>query len=674
MGGFLRAVQAETVVGPLRRGFKRNVWQAEHGRLADDEVDKYLFDTGLLIFEKANSIRAGLKLTFSESLRATTKIRAFVALANHILCTVQNKTRDAMTELAEKHKAKLPGIPIMAHELAALTLELPVGANYGPDEIVQATVDGVQVPLKRILEASPNPTGNPELGRCDWDQARMDFNLGVLYSHIEGLWDDCLWNGYKAERSGGIVTFVPKDLTWLEREAVSRTRYTSLSNEFAMHALNVHQALLDSGRLPALGALAVKAVKRVGKRQEIKLFDTVTDASKWLLTMRAYASEPYYTELLNEAQTNLEGASLNQLLTAWTVIASASDILKQEVEATEFAKPDDPRTWLPDYAPVLQVGALVRAVVTASVCSYSQAKRILEFLTFRGNSDQELWTQPLLPVSRDAVVPLFAATSSPNLRRLVDVWLKQLGVDLSLRGPAFEAHVRATIERDIKQSPLLASSSSCLGKHLKFTPNGEREEEIDVVAIIGDILIVGEAKCFLEPAEPKEIARHREKVLDSVTQVKRKASAVERHKQSFRRRAAEEGLSMPEQFSVQPLVILNNAIHVGIPVESVPIVDEHILGVFFRGEFVELALKESNEPVKPIRKRLLYSSPGEASGVLPGFLAVPPQMEPLLKGIDVRPVPVPAVTKGDWIGQFLSVSCVANVESLVQVDLPPLGS
>ncbi|MFM9886533.1 MAG: hypothetical protein ACKVQT_26195 [Burkholderiales bacterium] len=676
MGSFSKAVQAETVVGPLRRGFRITAWQAEHSKLADDEIDKNLFDAGILIFEKANDIRARLKLTFSQSFKATTKIRAFAALANQNLCVIQRRTREAMSELVERHAADPTGAPLMAHEFAGLTLELPFGATYSPDEIVQATVDGVQVPLKRILEPNPDLGGNPEFRTIDWEEAQMDFNLGVLYSHIEGLWDDCLWNGYGADRNEKVVTFSSPDTTWQEREAISRTRYMSLANEFAVHAHDALRNLIKSGRLAALGPLRVTAVKRVGKRQKIKLatFDADSEAGQWLLTMRGYASEPYYTELLSDAQPMLRGASLNHLLTAWTVTVSASDVLLQEVDAMDFAKPDDPKTWLPNYAPVLQVGALARAVATASACSYLEATAIVEFLIFRGEKDQELWAQPLLPVSKEAVVPLFAAITSPNLRRLVDVWLRQLGVDLGLRGPAFEAHIRAFMRRDIEQSPLLAGSSSCLGKHLTFTPDGEREEEIDVVALIGDILIVGEAKCFLDPAEAKEIARHREKVLESVAQVKRKASAVARHKHAFRQRAAEEGLSIPEEFRVQPLVILNNAIHVGITVESVPIVDENILGVFFRGNLVELVLKEPNMPINPIRKRVLYSSPEEAAHVLPAFLAAPPQMEPLLKGIARRLVPIPRVTQSDWVGLFLAVSCVPKLESSAQNHVQPLDS
>lgn len=661
MGRFLDAVKDESVVSPLRRGFNKSIWKNKHDTLGDDEIDRNLFDSGLLLLEKANNIRAGLRVTFSGDLKATTKIRAFAALANYNFWAIKQKTIEAMVKLAEGHKATQQDAPVMAHELASVQLQLPIGAEYGPDEIIQSLVDGIQIPLKRVLELDPDLSGNPEFGKLNWGEAMLDLNLGMLYAYVEGLWDDCVWNGYTTEKNGQLVTFSPGDIHWQAIEAISRVRYLSLAREFAVHSLD---ALLYSHRPPELGAMCAKALKREGKRQEIQLMtvDLGSEAYQWFLVMRSYASEPYYKELLNESQLRLKGASLEQLLTAWTVTSSASNLLLQGVEMADSSKSMNSNVALPNYAPILQVTALTRAVASASACTYAQATAIVDFLTYRGANDQELWAQPLLPVGRDVITPVFAVTNSPNLRRLVDVWLKQLGVDLGLRGHAFEAYIRSAIKNDMETSPLLSRISSCLGTHLNFTPVGEREEEIDLVAIVGDVLIVGEAKCFLEPAEAKEIARHRDKVIDAVAQVRRKSNAIERNRQAFRHRCTEVGLSLPEGFEIQPIVILNNAIHVGSPIDGVPVVDEYILSVFFRGEFVEVALKAKNRSFEPIKKRILYNSAEEGMKVLPQFLANPPQMTPLWNGVTKRWVPIPGVTETDWSGEFLTVSCVPNVD------------
>lgn len=670
MGRFIKAVQVGEVQGPLRSGFTISKWQAAHAKFGDDDNDQNLLNAGLLIHEKANSIRSGLKVTFAKELKATTKVRAFAAMANYNLCVISEKYQDAQKHIAAKHHEKHPDVPVMMHELAAVKLELPIGAEFSPDEIIQSMVDGLEVPLKRILATRPDLQGVPEFGKLSWDDVMLDFNLGALYSHIEGLWDDCLWNGYKASSDGQKVTFAPADIAWQARSVISRVRADSLSREFATHAQHAQKRPSYKRLIETLGPLKIKALSKVGRQQSIQLahFDSESIEGLRLLTMRAYASEPYYTELLEEPQRLLKGATLNQLLTAWVVVSGASAHLRDELQGLDVKKPTEPKTWLPNFAPVLQISALKRAISTACTTSFEQSEALLDFFVFRGNPDQELWAQPLLPASKDVVIPLFATTTSPNLRRLIDVWLRQLGVDLGARGPAFEEHIRASIRREIAQSPLLNNHANCLQRGVKFTPSGEREEEIDVVAAIGNVVIIGEAKCFLEPAESKQTAMHRSKVIDAVEQVKRKAEAVNRNKEEFRQRVSQLGLELHGNFDVLPVVILNSAIHSGFSIDGVPITDEYILGVFFRGEFVEVAVSEAGAGFRTVRKRILYASVEEASKILPGFLSIPPQMEPLLAGLDRRWVPVPATNETDWTGLFLAVECVPNVAQLNEVE------
>jgi len=147
MGQFSKGVRAETIVGPLRTGFKLAKWEALFRQKGEDDDDRHLYEAGRLIFEKANHIRASLKVTFSNELRATTKLRAFVAIANHNFVTLNAKARSAMQEAAEKQIEERPGIPIMMHEVAGLKLKTDEGAEFGPEELVQSMVDGIQIPL-----------------------------------------------------------------------------------------------------------------------------------------------------------------------------------------------------------------------------------------------------------------------------------------------------------------------------------------------------------------------------------------------------------------------------------------------------------------------------------------------------------------------------------------------
>ena len=180
--------------------------------------------------------------------------------------------------------------------------------------------------------------------------------------------------------------------------------------------------------------------------------------------------------------------------------------------------------------------------------------------------------------------------------------------------------------------------------------------------MVGDKVLVGEAKCFLEPTEPKQVARHRDKVVDAVAQIKRKALAVALHREEFKVRVKQVGLTLPNDFDVIPVVVLNSAFHAGIPLDDVSIVDEYILGVFFRGEFNELASHSVEGGLNTVRKRVLYTSAEEGAQVLRGFLMSPPQMRPLLEGVRKRWLPIHPVNDDDWMGLYFAVDCVPHID------------
>lgn len=660
MGNFLKAVQDEKgLPGPLRSKFTSKNWEAAYKKLGSDEQDKNLFEAGNLIFNKAGCIRLALRVTFASEIKAITKIRAFLSLANHNYCVLKRKIQAEFKQINSDRQKGMHGAPIVSEALSAVKLELLGGGQYTPSEINQMAIDGLQVPLQRILEGEPKLEGNPEYGRINWNDVAFDLNMGVLYSGVEGFWDDCLWNGYKVVNEGGNFIFVYDDAGWEIRNVCSRARHDSLGRELMSRGRKFRQKVISE-----IGMVNVKEVSKNGRRQIVRL-EMVGEYSKEvddLMALRAYAYEPYYEGLLEEPMDLLQGATINELLAAWAIARGASNALFEKIENFEVKNPSEPNSWLPNHAPILQVRALERAVSEACCIDLKKSGALIDFLIYRGRPKQELWAQPLVLAGNEVVVPLLGAVDSPNLRRLVDVWLGQLGVDLGLRGAAFESYIRDFICKEIAQSPLLNDTAKCLGRAVKFTPSGEREEEIDIVLLVGNRLIVGEAKCFLEPTEAKQNAMHRSKVLEGVQQVKRKVAAINRHKKEFRERLSQLGLEMPENFNALPVLVLNSAIHCGLPVDDVPVIDQYIISVFFKGQMSEVALDNIQGDIDVLRKRIIYQSAEEASNVIWKFLLMPPQMERLLDGLQKRWLPIHAVNNDDWAGVYALLECLPNFE------------
>lgn len=662
MTAFCKAVQDEQVAGPLRRDFDYKAWNAAHERLSESEADVSLCNAGLLIHDKANSIRTRLRVTFSNKLSATTKLRAFVAIANQNLCVLQDRTRKEFDKVIADAK------PVVMPEFRSVKLTLPGGDEYSPDEIVQSIVDATEIVIKVILESKPNLSGNPHFSDVGWDEILLDFNLGSLYAHLEDIWDDCLWNDYRLDQTKDGKVFAPVDPTWQRRLAASRFRQDNLLMQFFDMAHAAHADMSNAGLRAFLGVRDIRALVKDGRKQVIQLtrHSGSREESMHLLAARLYASEPYYKELLHEPRQQLGDSSMSDLLSAWAVVSRAAQVQMEQLGNLSFPEDATPNTWAPKFAPVLQIRALARAIVRATNLNFRQAETIVQFLIYRGEKGQELWAQPLVPVNPQTVAPMLGAAISPNLRRLVDIWMRQLGVDLGLRGAAFESHVRTELMEYIARSQL-RKDTTVLENSVTFRPQKDRDEQLDVVMVIRDLVIVGEAKCTLHPAEAKQEAMHRRTVTDAVAQVKRKALSIEVHSAAFRERLRQLGVEIPVNFNVLPVVILNGAVHAGFEVDQVPVVDMFIFGVFFSGELVDVAVRHGKGDMEHVKKRILYTDVQEAVRNAPAYLRAPPQMEILWEGMQERWVSIPSISETDWGGQYLTYDCVPRMQQVRDV-------
>ena len=662
MGEFTKRVQSGKIYGPLRREFTPLGWtKAFAVVIAPDDTDQCVYDAALILHSKLENIRSRLKLSSSPSLSATTKLRAFVAAVNHNFLLTRTKTRDAIEKTgAERAKQATDGF--RPEELVAeIKLQLPSGFHWSPDEIIESLVDGIEVPVRFTLQSTPSLAGNPSMNQIEWNDIALELNLGIMFRNATDLWDDCLWNKYKVVDKGSVKIFVPQDVDAKRSFVMGIVRRTSLAMGFSIMSAKYLREMMARGHLPRIHE--VRAIEQQGKRQVIKISKTgeQTRSQEELLSMRGYANEPYYCELLEEALPQLGGLTLSVILDAWVVISRAALVLAESIAKKEMqpAKPDSPvHTWLPAYAPVLQVDALVKALSSAAGIKPADGKRLIEFFTFRGQVGQEIWASPLVPVGFTTVAPVFAAVVSPNLRRLVDVWMRQVGIDLSKRGPAFEVHVRASVQQSIDSSIVLAGHAVCIKDDYTFKPTGGRDEQIDLLFVIGSTVFLAEAKCILEPTEAKGVAMHRKTVLGAAEQALRKSQALKDNRKEFVTDVKRFGIALTQDFNVLPLVVVSTSTHVGVPADGVPVIDEYILEKFLEGELEDVAMTGNDFEIQKRVKAIFYTDLTDAQAKAPQYFASPPQVQRLLNGIAARVVPLHAIDEQDWEGLVVTLECV----------------
>lgn len=662
MGEFAGRVRNDEIPGPLRRTFTTERWHRAFANARNpDRTDHDTYAAGLTIHKKLEAVREDLKLSFSDKVSATTKLRAFLAIANHEFFVTRERTRAAIEEFQANRQRTSDDVYVL-EEMACVKIPLSGGAEWSPDEVIESIVDGVELPIKAVLQRNPSLGGNPRMNKIDWTEVAHELNLGILYRFAEDLWNDCLWNSYKIVDKGNIKLFLPQELDSIRAHRIGAARQTSLSMGFTMIAAHAQRdALANGGRMRVR---EVYDIERRGKKQFIKVakHSVPTKVVEELSVMRTHASIPYYEDLLEERLDCLQGLTLSMLIDAWTVISRAAYVLVHSIAQQRARRTGETRAQasMPEYAPTLKNDALVEALTTATGMSRQEGRQAVEFFTFRGNDGQDIWAQPLIPVGRDTLTPIFAAVISPNLKRLVDVWMRQAKVELARRGPAFENHLRRHAVSAISGSRVLAPVAACISDNYTFRPTGESNEEIDLVFSIGNTVFIAEAKCILEPTDTKSIAMHRMTVLGAAKQALRKAKAVDGNRSAFIEDVQRFGMNLTEQFKVEPLVIVSTSTHVGVPALGVSVIDEFILARYLDGELEDISYQPGELTLLDRLKVRFYSNATEAEDRAPGYFASPPQMRRFVTGLRERVVPIYPANDRDWGGYFMTMECVAG--------------
>jgi hypothetical protein len=654
----IEAVQQERTPGPLRRTFKLSVWNDVVASLADGDADRSLARAATLIYEKAEAIRSSLRFANQSILNSTTRLRALVAFANHNSHVLDMKAAEVIREITA-------GATVGIAEISSARVRLPDGFEYSPNEIMQTLVDGVQVPLRFIFADNKDSSPKPRFNDVNWNDVQFDANLGVLYLLLEGLWDDCLWNDLRVVEHNDTHLFEFADRTWEERAAISECRIDNLRHQFFAFAGHWFKTLPYPTQSRVLSVRPVVGITHEGRHRRLELAreGEHTSSGLGLALLRLLGQQPYYGEILSVIQPSLSNANLQELISAWAIVSSASEVVSNAVKVASVADDARPERWLPSYAPILELRSLVDAVVRGAGLPKAKAEALLHFLIYRGEAGQELWTQPLVEVAEGRLAPVFGAALFPNLSRLIDRWMQQLGVDMSQRGPAFEQHIREHLAKAISASRL-RQDAAVLPSALNLRPAGEPEEEIDVVFVLGPIVFVCEVKCVLFPTEPKQKALYRKTITGAADQINRKAAAIERHREVMLGALRDHGISVPKHFSVIKLVVLNSEMQSGFRVEGVTIVDENILRMFFEGEIVDFALERQDGRVEELQKRSFYSSSDEALVAAPTYFESPPQLDAFKAQVRDRITPVPAISDSDWSGYVRSAQCVISTPAL----------
>jgi hypothetical protein len=210
----------------------------------------------------------------------------------------------------------------------------------------------------------------------------------------------------------------------------------------------------------------------------------------------------------------------------------------------------------------------------------------------------------------------------------VETWLERGGLSDHLsdarRGTKYEAWVRTELANAISGNTFL---TGCLCAPNAVPRSGGKGEQIDLIIVLGDMLIVGEVKCFLYPIESSEHYDYLRKLNEAGEQAVRKGKWLTQNPEEIVRAV---GISADRAGSLRPvpIVVTNQGAGFGLDANGARVIDFHFLRLYFSdNEYVAgMAVKFSDRQAAN-QVEVLYGNEAEATDKFEKTMANPPPLQ-----------------------------------------------
>ena len=277
---------------------------------------------------------------------------------------------------------------------------------------------------------------------------------------------------------------------------------------------------------------------------------------------------------------------------------------------------------------------LERALRCCGPFSAEQAASIVNLLTcdladLTNLFTKGFWAAPLVSIDggTNTAIVLPSVRVGSAIRR-VESWLDRGGLSDHLsdarRGIRYEAWVRKELYDGLTKNALLPNCQCAPNAVTRVRDSGE---QIDLVIALGDLLVVGEVKCFLYPIEPSERHDYLRKLADAGDQAVRKAKWLVDNPTEIVKAL---GISAERAATLRavPIVVTNQGAGFSLKLNDARVVDFHFLKLYLSdNEYVANMAFKTKEQQAVQQVERLYSNELEATGGFEKTMESPPPLK-----------------------------------------------
>jgi hypothetical protein len=606
---------------PNSADFDLQAWQdliKSDGLTADDLG---LCATALWLAAEAASLREHVAKSTITPISAQLAITLAIATLNREFATL-----DAKVHKRAQRSAADVGLVILDH----LT-NSPIRTSDGLFEVdasshTDAATDATASWLFEAVDLSGNAPVPANLLEVAFSNLRR---FSLQRSHYD-LWQQALWENWRMVKVDEQLEFAPTDRDMAKLTDAWRLRQESIftSSGWTEMAAWPHTPA-EERRTMQLRQTVIGVEHRSGRRRRFLIArPPIKRPSSYVLSWVGL-ERSYLAPFLERPLPAYPALTSALLLQGWYVILDLAQALADTRPRSSFTDVESVRKW----ALVVRRDELIDALMRALSLTTAVAEQIVAFLSWTKGTSKGLWGAPLVPLpgSPDRFAMAMSVLATSNVIRRVEIWLTKGGLDDTLsrapRGKSFEAQLRADFRAAMAENPIVRETAGI--EHAIKKGNGF-PEEIDFLVRFGSLLLVGEVKCLLFPADSRERFDFLRKLRSACAQASRKATAITAHSG-----IAAQALGLPETV-VQglrpvPLVVLNQTFGASLVVGDCVVVDAQFLDLYLgAGSYISEGIADPRTGGGATALHHLYGSATEAATKFESTMRRPPPMQRLL--------------------------------------------
>lgn len=273
---------------------------------------------------------------------------------------------------------------------------------------------------------------------------------------------------------------------------------------------------------------------------------------------------------------------------------------------------------------IINIEELTRNLVKVIGIDVSKVEQILDFLTFTNKRvpgpRTDLWRSPIIKINDKECLFVLEPLLHPVGLRCFEGWMAKAEVDISQKGTPFESHIKDELKKLFSKNIYIKTRNFFEKDTLSID---SQEEEIDLLFKIGNLVVLGEAKCVVTTDSAISIWNTLEIIKHASEQATRKLDFVFKN---FKKICSRFNWVYDEniELSFQPVVLISNGFGIDTSFFGVPILDHNILFSYFKNGEVPLISTGEGEDLSYLR---IYNSSEELQKNFSKFSSKPPVFE-----------------------------------------------